>query len=119
MPSSRLALVVSTDPLTAALLGLLLHLEQVPVVYETGGEALQALFDRVRPTLVLVDVDHPDGFSDAFTAHAQANTARVVAYSPGRPTEDVRMLATARGVGWFALPILRAAFAAVIEGRDG
>jgi DNA-binding response OmpR family regulator len=114
-----LALVISTDPLTAALLGLLLQLEQVPVVYETGAELLLALFDRVQPTLVLVDVDHPDGFSATFTAHAQANGARVVAYSAARLTEDVRTLASARGLGWFGLPTLRGTFSAVIEGRAG
>jgi CheY-like chemotaxis protein len=117
--SSRLALVISTDPLTAALLGLLLQLEQVPVVYEVGDEVLQALFDRVRPTLVLVDVDHPDGFSDVFMAHAQERGARVVAYSPRRLMEDVRESAAARGVGWFALPTVRATFAAVIGGLEG
>ena len=119
MPS-RSALVISTDPLTAALLGLLLHLEQVPVVYhEAGGEALDAVFDRVRPTLVLVDIDHPDGFSEAFTVRAQAAGARVVAYSPGRLTDDVHERAAARGVAWFALPTVRQTFAAALEGRSG
>jgi CheY-like chemotaxis protein len=117
--SSRLALVISTDPLTAALLGLLLQLEQVPVAYEVGDEALQALFDRVRPTLVLVDVDHPDGFSEVFMAHARERGARLVAYSPRRLMEDVRESAAARGVEWLALPTVRSAFASMIAGLGG
>jgi hypothetical protein len=116
----RLALVVSTDPLTAALLGLLLQVEQVPAVYHEGGpEPLTAVFDRVGPTVVLVDIDHPDGFSEAFTSHAQSAGARVIAYSPARLTDEVRDRAVARGLGWFALPTVRQAFAAAIEGHAG
>ncbi|HWZ60197.1 MAG TPA: hypothetical protein VNW46_14565 [Gemmatimonadaceae bacterium] len=118
--SSRLALVISTDPLTAALLGLLLQVEQVPAVYHaSGAEPLLAEFDRVRPTVVLVDIDHPDGFSEAFTSHAQSAGARVIVYSPARLTDEVRDRAVARGLGWFGLPTVRTTFAAAIEGRAG
>jgi DNA-binding response OmpR family regulator len=108
------ALVISTDPMTAALLGLLLELESYHVVYHEGEEALAVLFDRVRPVMVLVDVDHPDGFSEAFTAYVRDAGGRVLAFSPGRLRDDVRELATARQLPWFALPIDRATFAAAL-----
>jgi DNA-binding response OmpR family regulator len=109
------ALVISTDPLTAALLGLLLQLEQVPVVYHEGdGEPLDVVFERVRPTVVLVDVDHPDGFSEAFTVRARSAGARVVAFSPTLETAEVEGRAAERGVSCLGLPTVRADFAAAI-----
>lgn len=115
--AARHALVISTDPLTGALLGLLLQLEQVSVTYHEGsGEPLEGAFDRVRPALVLVDVDHPDGFGEAFMAKAQAAGARVVAFSPTRGSEVVEARAGARGVAWFGLPTVRETFAAAISG---
>jgi DNA-binding response OmpR family regulator len=113
---ARHALVISTDPLTGALLGLLLQLEQVSVTYHEGdGEPLEAAFDRVRPALVLVDVDHPDGFSAAFVAKAQAVGVRVVAFSPTRGSDVVEARAATRGVAWFGLPTVRETFAAAIR----
>jgi hypothetical protein len=38
----------------------------------------------------------------------------VLVFSPGRLREDVRDLATARQLPWFALPIDRAAFATAL-----
>lgn len=108
------ALVISTDPMTAALLGLLLQLEHYHAVFHEGEEAVAVVFDRVHPTLILVDVDHPDGFSEAFTIYAREAGARVLAFSPGRLREDVRDLAMARHLAWFALPIDRATFATAL-----
>jgi DNA-binding response OmpR family regulator len=103
-------LIVSTDPLLAALLGLLVELQGHRPVFDQGGESPAEALARHHPRLVLVDADHHDGFSAAFLERARRSGAGVVVFSPGRPDGEVRQLARERGLVALALPTDRVAF---------
>ena len=104
-------LVVSTDPVLAALLGLLAELGRHHPVYARGEERPQAALSRYRPRLVLLDVEHTDGFSDAFLTHAKHEGAKVLVFGRNHPGGDLRQRAEARQVPWLALPTDPATFA--------
>ena len=101
-------LILSTDPVTSALLSLLTELEGLRPVfamsYETPAESLL----RLRPKLLLVDCDHRAAFRDNFFDLARESGTKVVIFSPGRMSYDVQDYAEARQLPWFALPIDRA-----------
>jgi hypothetical protein len=103
-------LVVSTDPVIGGLLGLLVELEEHRPVFAAGELSPQAAVNRHRPHLVLVDVEHRDGFSPEFLAHAEQQGVSVVAFGHRHPPGELRGLAEARGLSWLALPTDRATF---------
>ena len=103
-------LVVSTDPVIAGLLGLLVELERHRPAYAEGGESPQAALTRHRPHLVLVDIEHRDGFSDAFLTHAAREGAQVVAFGHRQSPDELREQAEARALPWLELPTDRATF---------
>jgi DNA-binding response OmpR family regulator len=104
-------LIISTDPLVAALLGAWAELERYRPVFDQGGESPQAAVERHRPALLLVDVEHRDGASDEFLRRQREAGRPVVLYGSGRTREDVRARAERHGLGWLVLPADRTAFA--------
>ncbi len=114
--SVHTVLIVSTDPLTAALLGAFSELEQLSVaVHDDPAESPAAAIARHQPDLVLVDVDHPDGFQPDLLARLRLSGIAVVAFSPGRLGPDVRALAEPHGLPWIELPLDPARFREVLR----
>ncbi len=115
MTSGSTVLIVSTDPVIGALLGILVEAERHRPVYDQSDESPQAALSRHRPPLVLVDVEHRDGFSDEFLAHAEREGAKVVVFGHRYPVGELKQRAGARDIPWLALPTDRATFARTLN----
>src|SRR5919204_3729124 len=101
-------MVVSTDPVIAALLGTMVELEEHTAVFPAGGERTTAAVARQRPDLILLDCDHEAAASAKFVDEARSFGSGIVLFSPGRAGDEVRERAEQWNVPWFSLPIDRA-----------
>lgn len=107
-PHSARVLILTPQSLLAALLGLLMELEQFEPVYPAPDERPEDALARIRPLLVVVlDGDLEAAHSDLFFARAAKRGVRVVLFQPPGSGTDVRALAEAREIPWFTLPIDR------------
>jgi CheY-like chemotaxis protein len=103
---SRKVLVLSDQPMTAALLGMLLGLEGYEPSFARDGENAEAALARVRPLLVvLVDLALDVAKSDLFLARAARRQIGVVLFA-ARPGRDGALAwAQSRRVPWFRMPV--------------
>jgi DNA-binding response OmpR family regulator len=116
----RTVLIVSTDLSTATLLGAFAEVEGYDVqIHDDGRETPAAAIRRSQPNLILVDIDHPDGFAPEFLHELRQNGIPAVAFSPGRLTSDVLERARPYELPMITLPIDPAAFAAVLRRAIG
>lgn len=113
-------LIVSTDSPTATLLGAFAEVEGYEVsIHDDARESPHAAIDRSRPDLILIDIDHPDGFAPEFLERLRKSGIRAVAFSPGRLTSEVRERAEPYGLPTITLPIDPAAFRAQLRQANG
>jgi DNA-binding response OmpR family regulator len=109
-------LIVSTDSPTATLLGAFAEVEGYEVtIHDDARETPDAALQRSNPDLILVDIDHPDGFSAEFLRRLRREGIPAVAFSPGRLTSEVRERAEPYGLATVTLPIDPAAFGAILR----
>jgi DNA-binding NtrC family response regulator len=101
-----LVLVVSSNPVLAALIGGLVELADVNVAFPQGGEAAGSALRRIRPAIVVADCDHPDTASEAFIGPALMTGARIALFCSARHAARERTQATAdrHGLAFFVLP---------------
>ena len=88
-------LLVSTEPLLQVLIAAWIQFQfpervQFPSTDEKAIDAVR----RVQPAIIVVDVEHPDGFSDAFLDAMRAQSLPVLAF--GREQLDPDIGARAR-----------------------
>lgn len=92
--SRHAALIFSSDPLAAALLGAAVELAgHAPHYPLPNGEAARAALLRTRPRLVLIDCDHEESCSDAFVGPALMTGARILLFRSRHTVRDVSDLA--------------------------
>jgi len=116
----RTVLIVSTDAPTATLLGAFAEVQGYDVeIHEDARETPVAAIHRSHPHLILVDIDHPDGFAPEFLARLRQNGIPAVAFSPGRLTSEVIERAKPYGLPTITLPIDPPTFAAVLRRAIG
>src|SRR5215469_2093533 len=109
-------LIVSTDSPTATLLGAFAEVEGYDVeIHDDAREKPEAAITRARPHLILLDIDHPDGFAPDFLEQLREEGIPAVAFSPGRLTSEVTERARPYGLPTITLPIDPASFAAVLR----
>ncbi len=109
-------LIVSTDSPTATLLGAFAEVEGYEVsIHDDARESPLAAIRRARPDLILLDVDHPDGFAPDFLRELRASGIRAIAFSPGRLTAEVRERAEPYGLPTITLPIDPSSLRAVLR----
>ena len=102
-------LVIATDPVVGALLGMLLDPAQYEPVFPQHGERPEDALARVRPPLViLLDGAQEAARSDLFLARAQRSRAALLLFAPTGEAGATPAAADTRGVPWIALPIDRA-----------
>ncbi len=77
-------LILSADPLAAALLGAVVELAGHAPHFANGGEAPRDALRRVRPRVALVDCDHEEACSDAFAGPALMTGAKVILFRSRR-----------------------------------
>jgi DNA-binding response OmpR family regulator len=113
-------LIVSTDSPTATLLGAFAEVEGYDVsVHDDARETPNAAIRRARPHLILIDIDHPDGFAPDFLRHLESEGIPAVAFSPGRLTSEVLERTRPYGLPAITLPIDPGAFATVLRRARG
>ncbi len=113
-------LIVSTDSPTATLLGAFAEVEGYDVeIHDDARETPEAAIRRARPHLILIDIDHPDGFAPEFLLHLRREGIPAVAFSPGRLASEVLERAQPYGLPTITLPIEPLAFAAVLRRASG
>ena len=105
--SAPKVLVLSTDPVVAALLGVLLESVKFEPVYASQRESAKLAVARVRPDAVLIDCEHAEACTEEFYSFLRLQGAATVVFTPGREAYDVRAIAEGQGVAWFAMPIGR------------
>jgi len=109
-------LVLASDTVIAAFLGMLLELEGYEPAFAEPGETSDAAVARLRPPLIVcIDCELPEAESDIFFARAEHHGAVIVAFgAPGRE-ERVRALAAERDIPYFVLPSDRATLGAALR----
>jgi DNA-binding NarL/FixJ family response regulator len=100
------ALIVSRDPVAAALLGALAELQRLePIFYrDAEGPTVLALLEQARPAVAIVDVAHDSGASPQFFRRAAGLNARVVIFGDDETGALTRRCAAEYGVDAVVLP---------------
>jgi CheY-like chemotaxis protein len=98
-------LVLSDQPMAAALLGMLLELEGYEPAFARRGESPEAALARIRPLLVVL-VDHALDVakSDLFLARAARRQIGVVLFGTDGAASGPPAWARTRRVPWFRMP---------------
>lgn len=86
--SRQAVLIISSDPVAAALLGAAVELAEHMPHFVGNGERTRAALLRVRPRLILVDCDHEEACTDEFVGPAIMTGARVVLFRSNRSIAD-------------------------------
>jgi DNA-binding response OmpR family regulator len=120
MLRANTVLIVSTDSPTATLLGAFAEVEGYQVeIHDDVRETPHAAVRRANPQVILIDIDHPDGFAPDFLEHLKREGIPAVAFSPGRLTSEVEERARPFGLRMITLPIDPAGFASVLRDVRG
>ena len=98
-------LVLSSDPLAAALVGAAIELAGHAPRFPHAEEAARAALLRVRPKLVVIDCDHEDACSDSFIGPALMTGSRVLLVRSRRTRRDVRELSERLGLRVVEMPM--------------
>ena len=98
-------LVLSSDPLAAALLGAAIELAGYEPRFPDSSESARTALLRARPRLVVVDCDHEEGCSDAFIGPALMTGSRVLLFRSTRTKRDVSELSARIGLRVAEMPM--------------
>ena len=98
-------LVLSSDPLAAALLGAAIELAGYALRFPDPSESPRTALLRARPRLVVVDCDHEEACSDAFIGPALMTGSRVLLFRSPRTRRDVSELSTRIGLRVAEMPM--------------
>ena len=113
--SRQPVLVLSSDPLAAALLGAAIELAGLAPRFPQSEEAARAALLRVRPRLVVIDCDHVEGCSDAFIGPALMTGSRVLLFRSRRTRRDVTDLTGRLGLPVMDIPMEHESLARVLH----
>ena len=102
--SRHAVLVISSDPLAAALLGAAIELAGHAPLFPHGDEVMRDALLRVRPRLIVIDCDHAEACSDAFIGPALMTGSRVLLFRSRRTQRDASELAGRLGLQVVDMP---------------
>lgn len=115
-PQTRV-LVLARETVIAALIGLLLELEDYEPVFAQPEERPEDAIGRLRPPLVvMLDGELDASRSDLFYARAAAAGARIVLFTEPVAANEVRAVARARRVPCLVMPVDRVTLGNVLQG---
>src|SRR6478609_2206553 len=97
-------LVLSSDPLAAALLGAAIELAGHAPRFPQSAESPRDALLRVRPRLVVIDCDHEDACCEAFVGPALMTGSQVVLFRSRRTRRDVGEMAERLGLRTVDMP---------------
>jgi hypothetical protein len=113
--SFHAVLILSSDPLAAALLGAAVELAgHVPHFQRRDESARNALL-RVRPKLALIDCDHEESCSDEFVGPALMTGARILLFRSQRTQRDMTEFATRLSLRIVDMPTEHEALTALLK----
>jgi hypothetical protein len=112
-------LILSTDPLAAALLGAAVELAGHLPHFALPGEGPRAALLRLRPRVVLVDCDDGEACSDEVIGPALMTGARVQLFSAHRSARDASALADRLGLTLLRLPMEHDDFTTLLHELSG
>ena len=98
-------LVLSTDPLAAALIGAAAELTGFAPAFPLEKESPRDALLRARPRVVLVDCDHDGACTEAFFGPALMAGASIAVFSSSLSRAALEPIAAEFGVRAFRLPI--------------
>jgi hypothetical protein len=105
MSTAGSILVLSDEPVIAALIGMFVELTGRQPVFADAEETPADALTRLRPLAVIViDVDVDAARSDLFFAVAARKQVRVVVFGSGARTRGIGEIAAQRNIPWFILP---------------
>jgi len=114
-PTSKV-LVLSDQPLIAALVGMLVELVGFVPAFADVGERPEEALRRVGPLLVvLLDAELDAARSDLFFAHAAKRMVGLAVFGPTGSERQLAAIARRRGVPWVEVPASSTAFADLLE----
>jgi len=97
-------LVLSSDPLAAALLGAAIELAGLAPRFPQSAESPRNALLRVRPRLVLIDCDHEDACTEAFVGPALMTGSQVLLFRSRRTRRDVSEMVDRLGLRTVDMP---------------
>jgi hypothetical protein len=98
-------LVLSSDPLAAALVGAAIELAGHAPRFPRSDEPARSALLRVRPRLVIIDCDHEDACSDSFIGPALMTGSRVLLIRSRRTRRDASELSGRLGLRVVEMPM--------------
>jgi len=97
-------LVLSSDPLAAALLGAAIELAGLAPRFPQSAESPRNALLRVRPRLVVIDCDHEEACAEGFVGPALMTGSQVVLFRSRRTRRDVSEMADRLGLRTIEMP---------------
>jgi hypothetical protein len=98
-------LILSDQPVIAALVAVLVELVGGDPVFAGAGEQASDALRRLRPiAVILIDAETTLAQSDVFFAHASKAQARVVVFGSENQVGSIAEIASSRRIPWFTLP---------------
>ena len=98
-------LVLSSDPLAAALVGAAIELAGHAPRFPKSDEAARSALLRIRPRLVIIDCDHEDACTDSFIGPALMTGSRVLLIRSRRTRRDASELSGRLGLRVLEMPM--------------
>jgi DNA-binding response OmpR family regulator len=119
--SGQTVLILSTEPVLGALLGLYAELHGYRVLYADRSQTSDDAVDQSNPRIIVMDLEHSGTPSASFVALQRAAGRSVIVFSSYAEPEEVVTTATRLGVDWFLMPVDAATFRAVLDAaaREG
>jgi len=111
----RSVLILSGDPLSAALLGAASELAAYAPVYPAPGESARDALIRLRPSVVLIDCDDDAACTEEFLGPVIMTGARLVVFSSARSRRKATPLAERFKLRHLELPADPAALARALD----
>ena len=109
-------LILSTEPIIRRVLGHLIRAVSLSAVVADPWQTSDAAVTQSSPSVIIVDLEHPEWGSPSFIARQRAAGRSVIAFSPSRASpEEVLRDAERLRVFALAMPIEAASFRAVLE----
>ena len=108
-------LVLSSDPLAAALLGAAIELAGHAPRFPKPAESPRNALLRVRPRLVVIDCDHEDACSEAFVGPALMTGSQVVLFRSRRTRHDASEMAGRLGLRTVEMPQEHASLTSLLD----
>jgi hypothetical protein len=112
-------LILSADPLAAALLGAAVELAGHVPHFPQPGEGARAALRRLRPRAALIDCDHDEACAESFIGPALMTGAKVQLFYSRRTRRDASDVARRLGLSIAELPMEPDALASLLHELPG